>query len=135
MTTIIRGNRYPDLERQFVRQVCSRAAMVTNGKAAATERLVEHTSERLAKGAEEYGPSQFWNVPIVGEKTADKTPLICELQEEAADILGWGALTAIRFRERGWFDLVTKLEIATTGVISYGDQLKVIERVVASRSS
>lgn len=133
MTTIIRGNRYPELERDFVRKVCSRAAMVTNEKQATMERLVEHTSERLAKGAIEYGPSQFWNVPIIGESKLGKVPLICELQEEAADILGWGALTAIRLREKGWLDLVTKLEIATTPLISYGNQLKMIERTIASR--
>lgn len=127
------NRRYPDLERKFVSSVCMRAGMRTNGRDAAAEKIVNHVEERLTKGAEEYGATQFWRVPIIGEKTEKVTPLICELEEEAADILGWGALTSIRFREKGWMDLVTKLELATTGVIYYGHGLKAIEEQVVRR--
>jgi hypothetical protein len=127
------GRRYPELERKFVSSVCMRAGMGTNGRDVAAEKIVDHVEERLAKGAEEYGNIQFWQVPIIGEKKPKSTPLICELQEEAADILGWGALTSIRFREKGWLDLVTKLEVATTGVIHYGHGLKAIEEQVRRR--
>lgn len=133
MQVPVEGRRYPELERKFVSSVCMRAGMGTNGKLGAAEKLVDHVEERLAKGAEEYGNIQFWQVPIIGEKTPKTTPLICELQEEAADILGWGALTSIRFREKGWMDLVTKLELATAAVIHYGHGLKAIEEQVALR--
>lgn len=127
------GRRYPDLERKFVLSVCQRAGMFTNGKQAAARKIADHVAERLDKGAGEYGSAQFWHVPIIGDRTEAKTPLFCELQEEAADILGWGALASIRLQQKGWGDLATQLEIAAVGGIHFGDKLKTIEHKVAAR--
>lgn len=127
------GRRYPDLERKFVTQACSRAGMVTNQKTAAIHKIADHVSERLTKGAEEYGASQFWHVPMVGEGTERGNSLVGELQEEAADIFGWGALLSIRLREKGWTDLVTGLEVATANLVFYGDHLKQIESQIKMR--
>lgn len=102
--------------------------MVTNQKNAAIEKIADHTAARLDKGAEEYGATKFWHLPLIGEKS-----LVSELQEEVADIFGWGSLLAIRLRAKGWHDLVTGLEVATTNVIPYGDHLKQIERQLEQR--
>src|SRR5574343_179559 len=106
------GRRYPDLEREFVQQSCSRAGMVTNGKTAAIAKIVRHTEERLAQGDDEYGPTRFWHVPMIGEASDRGKSLVNELQEEAADVFAWGALLSIRLKARGWTDLATGLEVA-----------------------
>lgn len=107
--------------------------MLTNGKMSAAEKLVTHVAERLTKGAEEYGNAQFWHVPLIGEGNTRGNSLVGELQEEAADLFGWGALLSVRFKEKGWTDLVTKLELATTSAIHYGNGLKAIEGLVEQR--
>ena len=127
------GRRYPGLKREFVQRVCSRAGMITNGKQLAVEKIVCHTEARLAQGADEYGPTRYWHVPLVGEASERGKSLVTELQEEAADILAWGALLSIRCQAKGWTDLSTGLEVATANIIPYGDHLKQIEKQLTAR--
>lgn len=127
------GHRYPELEREFVSNVCHRSGMITNGKMEAAKKLAGHVESRLDKGAEEYGSTKFWHVPIIGEPSAQGPSLVGELFEETADIFGWGALLSVRLKEKGWTDLVTKLELATTGAVHYGNGLKAIERLIEQR--
>lgn len=127
------GRRYPDLEMEFVLRVCSRAGMVTNQKQSAIQKLVDHQQERMGIGRREYGDTQFWHIPLIGEGNSHGKSLVTELQEEAADILGWGSLLSVRLQERGWNDLATRLEVATTPVIGYGDKLKHVEQQIAQR--
>lgn len=127
------GRRYPDLERKFVRQSCDRAGMTTNGQHRAIEKIVRHTEDRLTRGANEYGESRFWHVPMVGVESEVGKSLVDELQEEVADVFAWGALLSLRLRAKGWSDLVTALEVATSNMIAYGDHLKQIEGQIARR--
>lgn len=92
MEKLIPGMRYPRLEREFMRDVLA-------GVPAPTARdHVHQIEQRLAKGAEEYGSSQFWVPPL--------RRIFEEVGEEVDDVIGWSALAAIRMRYMGHGGLV-----------------------------
>ena len=107
--------------------------MFTNGKGSAAQKLVDHVASRTDQGAEEYGATNFWHVPLIGEPNTHGKSLFDELFEETADVFGWGGFASIRMQAAGWKDLVTKLELAATGAIHLGNGLKTIEDEIARR--
>jgi hypothetical protein len=80
--------RDPAFEREFIELIFRRTQIWDQTLFA--KQTMDHVFERLAKGADEYGPGSF----------LDKN-LGREIEEEAADIIAWGMLDAIKARDEG----------------------------------
>lgn len=114
---IEKGRRYPELEQDFIKLAIGYSGLVTNGRTVEANEIFHRIVERLAKGAEEYGPAQFW-VPN----------LIPEIEEECDDIVGWSALESVKMRERGEARHIPQLAGAAAGAIRIRNTLAAIER-------
>jgi hypothetical protein len=111
MAALIRGERYHDIEEQFILQVLNRAGSVTNNRN--RQPLVDEIKARLQKGSREYGDAQFWNADCIEE-----------LREECLDLIGWGALQYVKYLQAGDRAKANQLCIIISQAVRINDGLQ-----------